>query len=175
MTTSCKNKLSNAGVEDIIFYDSSADQRAENLYHGKRNQFGWDKYLEVAGDVVLEMLQYGWFLTAYGNIKPLSTSYNNKLISNFDPTKLRHDSRILIQLHVFKALELFYGSLITDQSNVNEVDVTNHAYNLKRFEETYKLAMQLSNFYDFNSDGVIDMTEENEPDKAYFTNDRRYF
>lgn len=171
----CINKLSNATVDDIIFYDSSAEQRAMTLFSSGRNVIGWDQYLQVAGDVVMEMLQYGWFAMAPGNIKPLRSTPNGRTVSNFDSGKLRHDSRILIQLHVYKCLELFYGSLITDQANVNEADVTNHAYNLKRFDETYKLAMQLSNFYDFNCDGVIDLTEEKEPDPAYFSGDRRYF
>jgi hypothetical protein len=86
------------------------------------------------------------------------------------------DSQVLKRLETFKAVEIFYEALVTDISNINEVDERNYKHAKMRFHEEWEKAVQLSNFYDLRSDGVIDKLEENRnADIDYFNGDRRYF
>jgi hypothetical protein len=79
-------------------------------------------------------------------------------------------------LDVFKAVEQFYMTLVTDTSNINEVDKTNWEFAKERYYNEWQKALQLSNFYDLSDDGFINKMEENyQADVNYFNGDRRYF
>lgn len=168
-------RISNATATDIIFYDPAAERRADSL------AVNWDDYFRVGSQDILYMLEFSWW-PKYVEIAFGAWYFKNnaqgELISAFDPTKLVLDDQTLKQLDVFKAVELFYASLVTDVSNVNEVDMTNYKFARNRFEDTWEKAVQLSNFYNLfgDDDDVITKLEENyQQDYEYFTNDRRYF
>jgi hypothetical protein len=166
-------RISTASIADIIFYDPAAERRADSL------DVKWDEYFQVASQDILYELEFSWYPkyveTAVGAWYYKNNS-NGKLISAFDPTKLITSSQTLIQLDTFKAIELFYQSLVTDISNINEVDLANYKFSKKRYSDTWVKAVQLSNFYDLNLDGEITKLEENYlQDTAYMTGTRRFF
>jgi hypothetical protein len=98
------------------------------------------------------------------------------MVTAFDPSKLLKDSQILKRLDTFKAVEEFYRSLVSDVSNLNEVDERNYKHARERFADEWDKAINLSNFYDLNSDGIISKLEENmKADQNYFNSGRRYF
>jgi len=79
-------------------------------------------------------------------------------------------------LDCFKAIAIFYESLVTDVSNINEVDKVNYDHSIARYLTEYEKATQLSNFYDLFQDGFISKLEENyQADVDFFQGDRRYF
>jgi hypothetical protein len=99
------------------------------------------------------------------------------MISAFDPSRLVKSDQTLVRLDVFRAILVFYESLVTDVSNMNEVDLNNFEFAQKRYETEWTKALQLMNFYDLYGDGTpITKLEENwTADVDYFNGDRRYF
>jgi hypothetical protein len=101
------------------------------------------------------------------------------LISSFNPSLLIKNDQTLIRLDTFGAILVFYESLVTDVSNMNEVDMQNYEFAQKRCETEWTKALQLMNFYDLNQDnpnGPTTKLEENwTADVDYFNGDRRYF
>jgi hypothetical protein len=99
------------------------------------------------------------------------------MISAFDPSKLVKNDQTLIRLDVFRAVLVFYESLVTDVSNMNDVDLNNFEFSQKRYETEWTKALQLMNFYDLYGDGApVTKLEENwTADVDYFNGDRRYF
>jgi len=98
------------------------------------------------------------------------------LVTAFDPSRLEKDNQVLIRLDTFKAVEQFYQSLVTDVSNVNEVDRTNYEFSKYRYENEWNKAIQLSNFYRlYNGDEITSLEENYQADPDFFTGDRRYF
>jgi hypothetical protein len=89
------------------------------------------------------------------------------------------NDQTLIRLDTFKAVEIFYESIVSDPSNVNEVDQANYTHATNRYMKEWQKALQLMNFYDLNQDapdGPTTKLEENwTADVDYFNNDRRYF
>lgn len=166
-------RISNATAADIQFYDQAAERRAASL------SANWDDYFRVGSQDLLYMLEFSWWPkyaeTAIGAYY-FKTNAAGQLITAFDPSKLVKSDQTLIQLDCFKAIEIFYGSLVSDVSNVNEVDMVNYKHAKQRCNDTWVKAVQLSNFYDLYSDGTITKLEENYlQDPDYFYNDRRYF
>lgn len=167
-------RISNATVNDITFYDPSAERRATQL------NVDWDNYFHVGSQEILYKLEFGWWQKYCDTVFGASYYTNNatgQLISAFDPNKLVLNDQTLIRLDVFKAVEVFYESLVTDISNVNEVDRANYDFSKMRFQNEWEKALQLMNFYDLYGDGTpITKLEENwTADVDYFNNDRRYF
>lgn len=166
-------RISTATVEDIIFYDPAADRRAQSL------GIDWNDYFRVASQEWLYQLEFGWW-PGYCDRAIGVTIYKNntagELITGFDPTKLVKTDQTLKRLDTFKAIEIFYQSLVTDVSNVNEVDRANYKHAQTRSETEWTKAVQLSNFYDVNQDRKITKLEENWlTDPNYFNGDRRWF
>lgn len=167
-------RISNATVDDIIIYDPAAERRAANL------GINWDTYFNIGSQEWLYKLEFGWWQkycdTVFG-----ATYYSNnssgQMISAFNPDLLLKDDQTLIRLDVFKAVEIFYESLVTDISNINDVDKANYEHAKMRSANEWIKALQLMNFYDLYEDGApTTKLEENwTADVDYFNNDRRFF
>lgn len=167
-------RVSAATVNDIVFYDPAADRRAIQL------NVNWDEYFKVGSQEILYKLEFGWWPKYCDTVFGASYYTNNsqgQLISAFDPNKLVKSDQTLIRLDTFKAVEVFYESLVTDMSNVNDVDKANYDHAKMRFYNEWVKALELMNFYDLYGDGTpISKLEENwTADVDYFNNDRRYF
>lgn len=166
-------RVSSATIADIIVYDPAAERRADSL------SVNWDTYFNIGSQEILYLLEWGWWSKYVENTVGAWYFKNNnqgKMISAFNPSLLVKTDQTLIRLDVFKAVEQFYCSLVTDVSNVNEVDKTNWEFSKQRFQNEWEKALQLSNFYDLYNDGYITKLEENyKADVNAFTSDRRYF
>jgi len=169
-------RVSNATVADIIFYDPAAERRASQM------QVNWDDYFKVGSQEILYKLEFGWWpkycdtvmgATYYANLP------NGQMVSAFNPAQLIKNDQTLIRLDTFMAIKIFYESIVSDTSNVNSVDTANFNHALDRFEAEWTKALELMNFYDLNQDapnGPTTKLEENwVADPDYFTGDRRYF
>jgi hypothetical protein len=169
-------RISNATVQDIIFYDPAAERRASQM------NVNWDDYFKVGSQEILYKLEFGWW-PKYCDTVLGATYYTNlpngSLISSFNPSLLIKNDQTLIRLDTFMAVKIFYESIVSDTSNVNDVDNVNFSHALRRFEAEYEKALQLMNFYDLNQDapnGPTTKLEENwTGDVDYFNGDRRYF
>lgn len=166
-------RVSAATEADIEFYDRAALRRLEQL------ELDSSELFKKASTEILVMLEFGWWPT-YVERTFGSTYYKQdaagRTVTAFDPARLKKSNQTLIQLEVFKAVEILYSTLVTDNSNVNEKDQANLKYARERFEREWTKAQQVSNFYDIDADGVIDKYEENyAADESFQNGDRRYF
>lgn len=166
-------RVSNATIKDIQFYDPSAERRAASL------DVGWDRYFHIGSQEILYQLEFGWWPLYVQQTVGAYYYKNNsagRLISAFNPSLLMKDDQTLIRLDTFRAVLEFYSTLVTDVSNMNEVDLNNYKYSQERYQREWDKALQLSNFYDLYQDGVITKLEENfNADAEFFTGDKRYF
>ena len=169
-------RVSNATVSDIIFYDPAAERRAAQM------QINWDDYFKVGSQEILYQLEFGWWPKYCDNV--VGAGYytnlpNGQLISAFNPNLLIKNDQTLIRLDTFMAVKIFYESIVSDTSNVNSVDSANYGHALERYEKEWEKAIQLMNFYDLYQDapnGPTTKLEENcVADPDYFNGDRRYF
>ena len=169
-------RVSNATVSDIIFYDPAAERRASQM------QIDWDNYFKVGSQEILYKLEFGWWPKYCDTV--FGASYyanlpNGQMVSAFNPGQLIKNDQTLIRLDTFMAVKIFYESIVSDTSNVNSVDTANFNHALDRFESEWTKALELMNFYDLNQDapnGPTTKLEENwVADPDYFTGDRRYF
>jgi hypothetical protein len=169
-------RISNATVDDIIFYDPAAERRASAL------NVNWDTYFKVSSQEWLYKLEFGWWRmycdTVFG-----ATYYKNnpqgQLISAFNPSQLMKNDQTLKRLDVFGAVLVLYQSLVTDVSNLNDVDMANYKFAQDRCDTEWTKARELSNFYDLANNapnGPATKLEENWlADVDYFNGDRRFF
>jgi hypothetical protein len=166
-------RISTATVQDIIIYDPAAERRAASL------AVNWDTYFNIGSQEILYNMEWGWWPKYVENTWGawyFTTNTAGQVISAFNPSLLVKTDQTLIRLDVFKAVEQFYCSLVTDVSNVNEVDKTNWQFSKQRYDDEWEKALQLSNFYDLYDDDFISKLEENyQADVNYFNGDRRYF
>ena len=169
-------RISNATVEDIAFYDPAAERRAAAL------NIDWAPYFKVSSQEWLYKLEFGFWpkycdtvLGAYY----YSNLPNGALISSFNPGQLMKNDQTLIRLDVFGAVLVFYESLVTEVSNMPEVDLANYEFAKSRAEKEWIKALELMNFYDLyqnSPNGPATKLEENwTADVDYFNGDRRYF
>jgi glycine cleavage system H lipoate-binding protein len=166
-------RISSATVEDIIIYDPAAEKRANSM------GVDWNTYFNIGSQEILYMLQWGWWPKYVENTWGAYYFKNNaqgKLVTAFEPDRLVKTDQTLIRLDVFKAVEEFYKSLVTDVSNINEVDKTNYEFSQQRYQDEWNKAIQLSNFYKLYAGNEITALEENyQADADFFSGDRRYF
>lgn len=167
-------RISVATVKDIQIYDPAAERRAEST------DVNWDVYFKIGSQEILYQLEWSWWPSYVENTSAGATYFTNnprgQLISGFNPDLLIKTDQTLVRLDVFRAVLEFYSTLVTDVSNVNEVDKNNYLFSKERYEHEWDKAMKLSNFYDIGRDGFVDKLEENyNADVNYFTGDRRYF
>lgn len=181
-TTIGDNKISSATADDLKFYDRAAYRRMEQLYPDPTYNQDYEianVYLPKASLEILLMLEMGWW-PQYVE-KTLGSFYyktgdNGQTVTAFEPSKLAKTNQTLIQLEVFKAVEIFYSTLVTDNSNINEKDAANYKFARKRFEEEWLKAVEESYFYDRLGTGVIGVYQQNFlADVNFFEGDRRYF
>ena len=118
-------RISNATEQDILFYDPAAYRRAQAL------NIDWQPYFKVGSQEWLYKLEFGWWnkycdtvLGAYY----YSNLPNGALISSFNPSQLIKNDQTLIRLDVFGAVLVFYESLVTEVSNMNDVDKMNYEF-----------------------------------------------
>jgi hypothetical protein len=167
-------RISNATVADIIFYDPAAERRATAL------NVDWDRYFHVSSQSWLYKFEFGFWQKYCDTVFGSSYYKNNpqgQLVTAFNPSQLIKSDQTLIQLDTFGAIDVFYQSLVTDVANMNEVDLQNYEFSQRRCQATWTQALELMNFYDLYKDGLpITKLEENyTADVDYFNNDRRYF
>lgn len=170
-------RVSNASLEDVAFYDRAAYRRMDQLTKGSQDEILTVTLFPKATIELLTMLEFVWW-PVYAANKGLAASKVNldgKLVTAFDPSKLLKMNQTLIQLEVYKAVELFYSTVVTDSANVNEKDAVNHEYAAKRFQTEWNKAKVGSYFYDADVDGTVDDTEENAGLGDVYDADRRYF
>jgi hypothetical protein len=166
-------RISSADIDDIITYDPAAERRAATL------KVNWETFFHISSQEILYNLEFGWwpkYVEQTFGAWYFKNDSRGRLISSFDPKLLVKDDQTLIRLDVFRAVQEFYMSLVTDVSNINEVDKTNYEFAQLRYSREWEKALQLSNFYDLDADGIISKLEENMyADQAAFNNDRRYW
>lgn len=173
------NKISKATPEDIKFYDRAAYRRMEQIENGDPDVLIRGTLFPKASIEILIMLEMGWW-PQYVE-KTLGAFYykggpNGTTITAFDPTSLVKTNQTLIQLEVYKSIEIFYSTLVTDNSNINDKDKANHHFARQRFEEEWLKAVEESYFYDRLKTGVIGVYQQNfTADVNLFEGDRRYF
>ena len=169
-------RVSDATAANIKFYDPAAERRAAQM------QVCWDDYFHVGSQEILYQLEFGWW-QKYCDTVIGATYYSNnnagQLISAFNPNLLIKSDQTLIRLDTFKAVEIFYQSIVSDTSNVNDVDKANYDHAAYRYQNEWTKAMNLMNFYDLFQDapnGPTTKLEENwTADVDYWNSDRRYF
>ena len=173
------NKISNALPTDLAFYDRSAYRRMEQVTSGVQDDLITGTLFPKASIELLNMFEFGWW-PQYVE-KTLGAFYykqapNGMTMTAFDPSKLVKVNQTLVQLEVYKSIEIFYSTLVTDNSNINEKDKVNLNFARKRFEEEWAKAVQESYFYDLKSAGFIGTYQQNWlADVNSFEGDRRYF
>lgn len=173
------NKISGATPADILFYDKSAYRRMEQVSTGDQDYLITSTLFPKASIEILIMLEFGWW-PQYVE-KTLGAFYykgnaQGVTVTAFDPTSLVKVNQSLVQLEVYKAVEIFYSTLVTDNSNINEKDKANLNFARKRFEEEWEKCIEESYFYDRLKTGTIGVYNQNfTSDVNFFEGDRRYF
>jgi len=169
-------RISNATVSNIIFYDPAAERRASQM------NVDWNDYFHVGSQEILYFLEWSWWPKYCDTV--FGASYytnlpNGSLISSFNPSLLIKNDQTLIRLDTFMAVKIFYESIVSDVSNVNDVDRANYDHALRRYQVEQEKSLQLMNFYDLTQNapnGPTTKLEENwTTDPDYFAGDRRYF
>jgi len=173
------NKISKATQDDVMFYDRAAYRRMEQITSGDQDDLIMSTLFPKASIELLLMLEMGWW-PQYVE-KTLGAFYykgnaQGVTVTAFDPTSLVKVNQSLVQLEVYKAVEIFYSTLVTDNSNINEKDKANLNFARKRFEEEWEKCIEESYFYDRLKTGTIGVYNQNfTADVNFFEGDRRYF
>ena len=166
-------RVSNAAESDIEFYDRAALRRMDQIGVTSAQMFA------KASQEILFMLEFAWwpqYVERTMGATYYQTSASGKTVTSMNPARLVKSSQTLIQLEVYKVVEILFSSLVTDNGNVNEKDLANHKFAQQRFQDEWQKALQLSSFYDTDADGTVTKYEENyQADVNYFSGDRRYF
>lgn len=170
-------RVSNASLLDVAFYDVAAYKRMDQVTKGEQDGLLVTVLFPKASIELLTMLELAWWPNySYNKGYNRSSNVNSKNYTAFDPSKLLKMNQTLIQLEVYKVVEIFYSTIVTDNANVNEKDLANYKFAAKRFSDEWNKAKVESFFYDEDSDGTVDNSEENaDVDGAFFDGDRRYF
>jgi hypothetical protein len=183
------NRVSLAQATDVLFYDRAAYKRLQQVYPtgDTNNNNGPDQdymlvtqYFPKASIEMLVMFEMGWWPLyverTLGAFYYQQSQKTGQTVTAFTPAKLVKANQTLIRLEVFKAVEIFYSTLVTDNSNINEKDAKNYDFARKRFEEEWEKAIQESYFYDLKGAGEIGTYQQSWlADVNFFEGDRRYF
>jgi len=182
-------------IEQVVLNDPT--------FEGDQNLYITQILFPKASIELLNMLEFGWwaafvertlgafyYKAAVGGAQPASpaaptVSPNNlpvpqgaggMTMTAFNPGQLAKQNQTLIQLEVYKAIEIFYSTLVTDNSNINDKDMANLNFARKRFEEEWEKAKQESYFYDLRNLGFVGTYQQDWlADINFFESDRRYF
>jgi hypothetical protein len=183
------NKVSSAKPEDLAFYDRSAYRRISQVAQTDPTFIADPDYLITstlfpkASIEILNMLEFGWYplyvertLGAFYYKAKETAPGQGQTMTAFEPSRLVKVNQRLIQLECYKAVEIFYSTLITDNANKNEKDAANLNFARKRFEEEWAKTDQESSFYDIRNQGFIGTYQQDWlADVNFFEGDRRYF
>jgi len=177
--------------------------QTDELIAGDQDLYLTSTLFPKASIELLNMLEFGWwsafvertlgafyYKSASAGAQPASpaaptVSPNNlpvpaqaagMTMTAFNPAQLAKQNQTLIQLEVYKAVEIFYSTLVTDNSNINEKDAQNFQFARRRFEEEWEKAKQESYFYDLRNIGFVGTYQQDWlADINFFEGDRRYF
>ena len=182
-TTVGLNKISAATPQDLQFYDKSAYRRMEQIHGGEQDDEIRALYFPKASIELMNLFEFGWYplyvertLGAFYYKQNQTSPGQGMTMTAFDMSKMVKVNQTLIQLEVYKAVEIFYSTLVTDNSNINQKDAANLNFARKRFEEEWEKAIQESYFYDMKGIGFIGTYQQNwMADVNAFEGDRRYF
>jgi len=183
------NRISLAQPSDVLFYDRAAYKRLQQVYPtgDTNNNNGPDQdylltsqYFPKASIEMLIMFEMGWWPLyverTLGAFYYQQSQKTGQTVTAFNPAQLVKQNQTLIRLEVFKAVEIFYSTLVTDNSNINEKDAKNLDFARRRFEEEWEKAIQESYFYDLRQVGEIGIYQQSWlADVNFFEGDRRYF
>jgi len=176
--------------------------QSDETFEGDQNAYLNTVLFPKANIELLNMLEFGWWplyvertigAYYYTSAQPGTPQYSPSgpnqtgsqnvpgpaqgiTMTAFNPGQLAKQNQTLIQLEVYKAIEIFYGTLVTDNSNINEKDAANLNFARKRFEEEWEKAKQESYFYDMKNIGFVGTYQQDWlADVNVFEGDRRYF
>jgi hypothetical protein len=181
------NRTSGAQAGDMQFYDRAAYRRMEQVFAGDQDYQLQVTFFPRASIEMLNQFEFGWWplyvertLGAFYYTQDPQTGLT---VTAFNPQLLVKQNQTLVRLECFKVSEIFYSTIVTDNSNVNEKDAANYQFSRKRFEEEWQKAIQESYYYDLLN---TQATHPNHPvigtyqqswqsDVNFFEGDRRYF
>lgn len=174
------NKISSATPSDLAFYDAACYRRIEQVNSGDQDYVITSTLFPKASIELLNMFEFGWWPIycerTIGAFYYKANLANGVTMTAFDPAKLVKPNQTLTQLEIYKAIEIFYSTLVTDNSNINDKDHANLQYARRRFEEEWEKAKQESYFYDLKGIEFIGTYQQSWlADTNFFEGDRRYF
>lgn len=183
------NKVSAAVPKDLQFYDRAAYRRIEQVvqsdqtFEGDQDLYITSTLFPKASIELLNLFEFGWWplyvertLGSFYYKQNQTNPGAGMTMTAFEPAQLAKQNQTLIQLEVYKAIEIFYSTLVTDNSNINEKDAKNHYFAKLRFEQEWEKAIQGSYFYDQRNTGFIGTYQQGWlADPNAFDGDRRYF
>jgi len=174
------NRISTADASTMQFYDKACYRRMEQVYSGDQDYQLLATFYPKSSIEMLNMFEFGWWPLyverTLGAFYYRQSQATGQTVTAFNPAQLVKVNQTLQQLEVFKAVEMFYMTLITDNSTINEKDAANLNYARKRFELEWQKAIQESYFYNlrgFNEIGIYQQSWL--ADVNFFEGDRRYF
>lgn len=174
------NRISLATPADLQFYDRACYKRMEQVYVQDQDYQLQATYFPKASIEMLVMFEFGWWPLyverTLGAFYYQNSTRTGQTVTAFNPAKLVKQNQTLVRLEVFKACEIFYQTLVTDNANINEKDAANYQFSRKRFEEEWEKAIQESYYYDLRGVGEIGVYQQSWlADVNFFEGDRRYF
>jgi hypothetical protein len=173
------NRTSAAVETDMQFYDRACYRRMEQVFSGDQDYQLLTVFYPKASIEMLNQFEFGWwplYVERTLGAFYYRNSQKNQTVTAFNPGQLVKVNQTLVRLEVYKAVEIFYSTVVTDNSNINEKDAANYQFARKRFEEEWEKAIQESYFYDLKQVGEIGVYQQSWlSDVNFFEGDRRYF
>jgi hypothetical protein len=169
------------GMCDMSFYDRAAYRRMQQVYSNEDVDYLLDSlYYPKASIEMLNMFEFGWWPLyverTLGAFYYQQSQKTGQTVTAFTPAQLVKVNQTLVRLECFKVAEIFYSTIVTDNSNINEKDAANYQFARRRFEEEWQKAIQESYFYDLRGFGEIGIYQQSWlADPNFFEGDRRYF
>lgn len=144
-----------ADINDLVERDFHV-QRVVDEY-----EIDVETYLDKASEYVLRVLKYDWWKKYAGDQGFAITKLdeNGNTVSNFDENKLVLDNYDLINIHCFYTLHLIYRGVTTQLASNYETAQRNSDFWKNEFETYFDRLTSVSDFYDYDKDGVIAETE----------------
>jgi len=181
------NNVTNGQPNDMLFYDRACYKRMEQVFAGDQDYQLDAVFYPKASIEMLNMFEFGWWPLyverTLGAFYYQADPVTGVTVTAFNPAQLVKQNQTLVRLECFKVAEIFYSTIVTDNSNINEKDAKNYDFARRRFEEEWEKAIQESYYYDLMNTQV---THPSHPvigtyqqswlaDVNFFEGDRRYF
>lgn len=159
---------------------ASLEELSERDFHIARvvdeYEIDVETYLDKASEYVLRVLKYDWwkkYSAEHGYSETVIDSNGNR-VSAFDHTKLVLDNPDLINIHSYYTLYLIYRGISTQLSSTFETAQRNSDFWRGEFETYFERLTAVSDFYDYDEDGVQDFEEQNDNPHTTQRFGRRY-